>query len=377
MLPATRTRVAATPSTADELGKQVETCSAERATASMLHHAPSPCSLRRMSETCQHDVSNFNMTSAFSYDSHSWNSSLGIVYRLAQQSFLVYPWLILTLYTALVTVGAEVLQVVEKVDLAPDVPMGIGGTVAVLLAFRLSTCYNRWWEGRMLLGRMVTGSRSLTTRLVALEQECPDEAQRQLLRSKVQTAVGFLLAFASSLRLRLCGKRFSLTAANSAMAVAEQALLTDAEVKALEGAQNAPLCAVRWLRCTTSSIVAQMRAAGIGDVAGIDSATYLATEELLVCLAGCERIRSTPCPPGYVGVLRIGVCAFIALLPWVLLAELGYLSIGVVSISAFVLLAVEDVALQIEQPFGYDENDLPLEAIVVSLQADLLTILEA
>jgi predicted membrane chloride channel (bestrophin family) len=97
---------------------------------------------------------------------------------------------------------------------------------------------------------------------------------------------------------------------------------------------------------TVSTAVAQLRASGVRDIAGIDSVLHNCIEELLWCLAGCDRIRGTPCPAGHVGVLRLGLIAFLALLPWVLLAELEWMSVVIVSISAFVLFAVEDVALQ-------------------------------
>ena len=39
-------------------------------------------------------------------------------------------------------------------------------------------------------------------------------------------------------------------------------------------------------------------------------------------------------------------------------------------------LAVEEVAMHIEQPFGNDDDDLPIEAYCLSLEADLLSMLD-
>jgi hypothetical protein len=42
---------------------------------------------------------------------------------------------------------------------------------------------------------------------------------------------------------------------------------------------------------------------------------FQVTESMLNALTGCERILRTPCPPGYVGVLRAVVVIFLCLLP--------------------------------------------------------------
>ena len=93
-------------------------------------------------------------------------------------------------------------------------------------------------------------------------------------------------------------------------------------------------------------------------------------------MTGCERISRTPCPPGYVAVLRLVILVFLFLLPPVLLDELGLWTVVVVSATAFILFAAEQVAVQIEMPFGHDSNDLPLDSLCVALEADVLTLLD-
>ena len=46
------------------------------------------------------------------------------------------------------------------------------------------------------------------------------------------------------------------------------------------------------------------------------------------------------------------------------------------SATAFILFAAEQVAVQIEMPFGHDSNDLPLDSLCVALEADVLTLLD-
>ena len=93
-------------------------------------------------------------------------------------------------------------------------------------------------------------------------------------------------------------------------------------------------------------------------------------------LAGCERLVGTPCPAGYVGVLRMVLLFFLFILPNVLLDELGWWMIPTASVTSFAILAVEEVAMHIEQPFGTDDDDLPLEAYCLNLLADMLALLD-
>ena len=47
-----------------------------------------------------------------------------------------------------------------------------------------------------------------------------------------------------------------------------------------------------------------------------------------------------------------------------------------VTATGFVLLGAEEVAIQLEQPFGDDQNDLPLDSYCFMMEADLLTLLD-
>ena len=46
------------------------------------------------------------------------------------------------------------------------------------------------------------------------------------------------------------------------------------------------------------------------------------------------------------------------------------------SVTSFAILAVEEVAMHIEQPFGTEEDDLPLDAYCLTIEADLLALID-
>ena len=76
-----------------------------------------------------------------------------------------------------------------------------------------------------------------------------------------------------------------------------------------------------------------------------------------------------PCPPGYVGLLRVICICWMFMLPFTLVDALGWVMIPVVSVTSFLVLCIEQLAVQIENPFGYDANDLPLHSFTCTVEA--------
>ena len=63
-------------------------------------------------------------------------------------------------------------------------------------------------------------------------------------------------------------------------------------------------------------------------------------------------------------------------LPFVLVDSIPFGNIGIVAVTSYILLEVEDIAVQMENPFGYESNDLPLDSLCLTVQADVLRLLD-
>ena len=111
-------------------------------------------------------------------------------------------------------------------------------------------------------------------------------------------------------------------------------------------------------------------------VGTLSRSLFYVTEGFLEALTGCERILRTPLPPGYVGVLRSLIIFFLTVLPFALLEGLSWGLIPVCTIFSYLLLYVEETAVQIEQPFGFEYNDLPIDVYCLTVQADVLRMLD-
>ena len=77
----------------------------------------------------------------------------------------------------------------------------------------------------------------------------------------------------------------------------------------------------------------------------------------------------------YVSTLRTFLMLFLFSLPMVLVGEYGWLAAPGITLIAYLFLNIEQMALEIEQPFGDDPNDLPMEGYLLELEAELISML--
>ena len=81
---------------------------------------------------------------------------------------------------------------------------------------------------------------------------------------------------------------------------------------------------------------------------------------------GCNRILNTPYPFSYIAHLRTLLFIWLALLPWYLGPIYGWYMLILTVIIGYAIIGVEEAASEVEQPFGTDFNDLPLDEMAES-----------
>jgi putative membrane protein len=223
----------------------------------------------------------------------------------------------------------------------------LGFVISLLLVFRTNTAYDRWWEGRKLWGTLVNNSRNLALKLSVL---LPEEQDRLFFQKTIPL-------YADVLKQHL---------RNAPLA--------------LEGVGEwAPLVSPAGHR---PNQVARMMYQKVHD---LHTAGKLSAEQLLflnaelqsfaeVCGA-CERIRNTPIPYSYSAFIKKFIFFYVLTLPLGYVFNLGYAVVPVVVFIFYVLASLEVIAEEIEDPFGTDENDLPLEQIAANIQKNVEEIL--
>lgn len=90
-------------------------------------------------------------------------------------------------------------------------------------------------------------------------------------------------------------------------------------------------------------------------------------DERVDALGTCERILKTPLPMAYAIHLRQLLVICCLLLPFQMVTDIGYWTVPIVALVSFTLFGIEEIGLEIENPFGRDSNDLPLDDICCTI----------
>ena len=240
----------------------------------------------------------------------------------------------------------------------PSIPVTghtlIGAVLGLLLVFRTNASYDRFWEGRKLWGAIVNDSRNLGRLATTLLRNDP-ELLRRLLR--------WAIVFPWSVRDRLQGAR-DITC--------DKDDLPPADVTLTEQAEHVPLAVAR--RMTEQVEVARQR----GLISDIQQSVFdEVTSRLIDSVGACERIHNTPLPFAYMVHLRRALIIFLATMPLAIVRDFGWATIPATLLISYVMLGVEEIGVEIEDPFGTDENDLPLKSLCENIESNLRGLLPA
>ncbi|MEA5573133.1 bestrophin family protein [Calothrix sp. UHCC 0171] len=224
--------------------------------------------------------------------------------------------------------------------------------LGLLLVFRTNTAYDRFWEGRKSWGSIVNSSRNLARQIWVSVDEVADEDRK----GKI-AALYLLVAFAIATKQHLRGEN----------AIAElEALMSSSKYQKLTMMNNPPLEVAFWIsdylqqqynqNCINSYQLAAMQ--------GL-------LNNLVDNLGVCERILKTPIPLAYAIHLKQLLLIYCILLPFQIVESLNWWTGLVTALISFTLFGIEAIGLEIENPFGYDANDLPLDTICQTMKRNI------
>ncbi len=91
--------------------------------------------------------------------------------------------------------------------------------------------------------------------------------------------------------------------------------------------------------------------------------------------AACERIRGTPLPFVYTLLLNRTAYLFCILLPFGAAGLIGWGTPIAAAVVAYTFFGLEVLGHELEDPFSLHQNGLPLDAIVRTVEIDVLTAL--
>ena len=212
----------------------------------------------------------------------------------------------------------------------------IGLSLSIFMSFRNSACYDRWWEGRRQWGAVLTYMRSLFRESNAF---AGDPARAPMLRA----FCGWCHALCA--RMRDEDEHAAAAAWLDLALPAGHPNVTDAVLAE---------CGRHLNDAAERGVISEWR--------------YMIMEQQLVGLAGIqaavERIHITPLPFAYTLLLHRTAYLFCSLLPFGLVNPLGWATPLVTAVVGYTFFGLDALGNELEEPFGRDTNDLPLDAMV-------------
>ena len=232
--------------------------------------------------------------------------------------------------------------------------MVLGGALAFLIVFRTNSSYDRWWEARRTWQNVCSTCRGLAVAASGLRDEL-DANGLSTVDRVCESCIVYCVALKSHLREEPIEEK----------ELGE--LLKWESIEELNDSACPPLSAAKQLN---ADVVANLPDNHMASVVLDGFASLI--EQLVDSIGTCERIKETPMVFGYVATLRSFLMLWLVTLPLALIGEYGWIATPAMAMISFLFLNVEQMALEIEQPFGDDANDLPLEEYILGLETELI-----
>lgn len=214
----------------------------------------------------------------------------------------------------------------------------LGFVISLLLVFRTNTAYDRWWEGRKLWGSLTNNSRNFAIKLNGFIK---NEEDKHFFRLMIPS-----YAFALKSHLR------------------ENENFKDLDpVLDLKREHHLP-------NQIAAKIFERLTILEQGNKLS-SSQLWLLNEEFRsftdICGA-CERIKNTPIPFTYSVFIKKFIFFYVLTLPFGWVYSLGYFIMPVIMFILYAFASLELIAEEIENPFGTDPNDLPVDQICQNIR---------
>ena len=242
-------------------------------------------------------------------------------------------------------------------ELLPEMPLTIpafiGTAISILLSFKLSQSYDRWWEARKVWGAIVNDSRSLVIQLQSLTSKGNDEKIKKIAFRQI----AWCYSLGQSLRELIATDNLD-------------EFISDEELKEIKKHNNKPLALLQ----LNASDIKQLK-----ETNQLDIFSQLQLDNTLVRLCDAqgkaERIKTTVFPVTYRLFLHAIIYLFVVTLAIALRIDgLFEIPLLVTISSAFFLL--EKTATHMQDPFENRPTDTAMTAIAKTIEINIKQLLK-
>lgn len=234
------------------------------------------------------------------------------------------------------------------------VPAFIGTAISVILSFKLSQSYDRWWEARKIWGSIVNDSRSFVLQLQSfVARENQNEVKEIAFRH---------IAWCYSLGQSLRGLNPTENLAN---------FISKEEIEEIEKQSNKPLAL---LQLNTIQILE------LKERKAMDIFSQIQLNNTLVnfsnAMGMAERIKNTIFPVTYRIFLHFFIYIFIVTLSIALRDIKSYFEIPLLLTISTMFFLLERSATHMQDPFRNRPTDTPMTAIARTIEINIKELLK-
>lgn len=288
------------------------------------------------------------------YNPKTWFQLIFHSYSRQVMKTLTPTLLFMAVYSTGVCYLALDYFTLPEISFHPSIAMHslLGIVLGLFLVFRTNSAYDRWWEGRKLWGALVNSTRNMALKLNA----CISRENHEDRHWFAKMIANFVIATKDHLR--------------------KGVQLDDLEPVSEDFIENLKKYKHKPNRISAMLYEKVNALYKAGQITG-DQLVNLDKElkDLIDVMGACERIRNTPIPYSYMMYIKKFIFIYIVTLPFGFVTDSGYFTILIVLLITFVLMSVELIAEEIEDPFGYDQNDLPTDELALKIRENVGEIL--
>ncbi|KAL8659601.1 MAG: hypothetical protein Q9202_007040 [Teloschistes flavicans] len=314
---------------------------------------------------------------------------------------MIIPLVFVGAWATLITCISKFVHPLVVSDLLLTV---LGFVVGLGISFRTSSAYERYVDGRKYWAELSQTSRDLARHIwIHVDERHEKDAQlgKADLLGKV-TALNLIVAFAVALKHRLrfepyvsedmehlvshlqtfAGDASDPSDPDTAALKPKTSWKRGGEYLGMTFAESNPRKAIKRskknlgnlpleiLTYMSAYIDSMIKTKQLPD--GVPQAMVLGNlASLNEVLAGTERVLNTPLPIAYSIAISQITWVYVLMLPFQLWDALQWITIPGTIVGAYIILGIAAIGREIENPFGYDENDLPLDRFCQTLEDEI------
>lgn len=238
----------------------------------------------------------------------------------------------------------DMLPWFQKISLPLNIPALLGTAVSLLLAFRTSQSYERWWEARTVWGAIVNDSRTL----VRLVNQFLPEGDKNI-RAIAERQIIWTYALGESLRkLPFSDKVQKYLDENKISAVNIPNALLDAHSKQLR-------------EIAASKGLTDFQQMQLNDM----------VTRLCDSMGKCERLKNTVFPRSYSILVHILIYVFAAILPFGLDDSQLTVEIMITFLVPIVFITIEKTSIIMQDPFENGPVDTPVTSLAQTIEINI------